>query len=182
MNTNNTLLLGIGNTLLADEGAGIHALNLFQASYPDAPGVTCIDGGTLSFTLAADIEDCDNLLVFDAAQLKAAPGTVRAMVGEEMDRFLGAVRRSPHEVGLLDLFDITRLTDTLPHHRALVGIQPASIDWGMEPGDAVEQALPDAVRQAAAILAEWGVVLPAVPQQPVAIREPEFHSVREGLR
>ena len=151
----NTLILGIGNTLLCDEGAGIHALNLLQAGYPDFPNLTFVDGGTLSFTLAAYIEDCDNLLVFDAAELRSPPGTVRVMAGTAMDKFLGAAKRSPHEVGLLDLFDIARLTGSLPDRRALIGIQPDRIEWGMSPSEAVASALPLAVAQAAELLGRW---------------------------
>jgi hydrogenase maturation protease len=154
----NTLILGIGNTLLCDEGAGIHALNLFQASIPEIPNLTFVDGGTLSFTLAAYIEDCDQLIVFDAAELKSPAGTVKTLAGEDMDRFLGAARRSPHEVGLLDLFDIARLTGCLPDKRALVGIQPEKIDWAMSPTDAVERALPSAVNHAFELLLNWNLV------------------------
>jgi hydrogenase maturation protease len=150
-----TLILGIGNTLLSDEGAGIHALNLLQSRHPDLKNITYIDGGTLSFTLAAYIEDCDNLVVLDAAELKAPPGTVKTMAGEEMDTFLGAARRSPHEVGLLDLFDIARLTESLPENRALIGIQPASIEWGMAPTAGVADGLPVAVEQAIELLGQW---------------------------
>lgn len=156
MNSTKTLVLGIGNTLLSDEGAGIHALNLLQSYHPDSSNLVYIDGGTLSFTLAAYIEDCNNLIVFDAAELKAPPGTVRSMVGEEMDTFLGAARRSPHEVGLLDLFDIARLTESLPVNRALIGIQPQSIEWGMSPTSPVGGALPTAVSEAESLLVEWG--------------------------
>lgn len=155
MNLTQTLILGIGNTLLSDEGAGIHALNLLQLYHPDQPDLTFIDGGTLSFTLAAYIEDCDSLIVFDAAELKAPAGTVRAMVGQEMDAFLGAARRSPHEVGLLDLFDIARLTESLPVNRALIGIQPEHIGWGMSPTDPVRKGLPVAVRKAEELLVQW---------------------------
>ena len=158
MKRNNTLILGIGNTLLCDEGAGIHALNLFQTSHPGIPNLTLIDGGTLSFTLATYIEDCDHLIVFDAAELKSPAGTVKALVGKDMDRFLGAARRSPHEVGLLDLFDIARLTGCLPVQRALVGIQPEKIDWAMSPTDAVERALPTAVKHAFELLIKWNLV------------------------
>jgi len=154
--TTHTLILGIGNTLLSDEGAGVHAMNLLQSSWPEDRGIVYIDGGTLSFTLAAYIEDCDNLIVLDAAELKAPPGTVRAMVGADMDAFLGAARRSPHEVGLLDLFDIARLTESLPENRALIGIQPDSIEWGMRPTNAVEQALTVAVHEAICLLSKWG--------------------------
>lgn len=151
----NTLVLGIGNTLLTDEGAGVHALNRFKLYHPDTPNLTCIDGGTLSFTLAVYIEDCDNLIVFDAAELHAPVGTVKTMVGEEMDAFLGASRRSPHEVGLLDLFDIARLTGALPVNRALIGIQPGKMDWGMSPTLPVEQGLERVVREAWQLLMSW---------------------------
>ena len=150
-----TLILGIGNTLLSDEGAGIHALNLLQSYHPDHENLTYIDGGTLSFTLAAYIEDCENLIVFDAAQLKAPAGTVKTMAGPDMDAFLGAARRSPHEVGLLDLFDIARLTESLPDKRALIGIQPQAIEWGMSPTAPVERALPIAVEEAVKLLVQW---------------------------
>lgn len=141
--------------MLTDEGAGIHALNLCQLYHPESPNLTFIDGGTLSFTLAAYIEDCDNLIVFDAAQLHAPAGTVRTMVGAEMDAFLGAAKRSPHEVGLLDLFDIARLTGCLPENRALIGIQPGSIGWGMAPTQPVAEALETAAREASALLVQW---------------------------
>lgn len=155
MNLPNTLILGIGNTLLSDEGAGIHALNLFQSYHPDSTNLTYIDGGTLSFSLAVYIEDCDNLIVLDAAELKAPAGTVKTMSGERMDAFLGAARRSPHEVGLLDLFDIARLTESLPDNRALIGIQPRSIEWGMSPTPPVKNALPIAVEQVKNLLKQW---------------------------
>lgn len=151
----NTLILGIGNTLLSDEGAGIHAMYQLQAGYPDSPDIVYVDGGTLSFSLAAYLQDCSNIIVLDAAELNSLPGTVRTMVGAEMDDFLGAARRSPHEVGLLDLFDIARLTESLPVNRALIGIQPQSIEWGTSPTPPVEKALPVAVEQAINLLNEW---------------------------
>ena len=116
----NTLVLGIGNTLLSDEGLGVHLLNYLRVNYPDLPGVTYLDGGTLSFTLATAIEDCDNLVVLDAAQLDAGPGTVRLLVGADMDAFIGHGKRSVHEVGLSDLMDALRLRGDLPGHRALI--------------------------------------------------------------
>jgi hydrogenase maturation protease len=155
MTHSKTLLLGIGNTLLTDEGAGVHALNLFQLYHPDTPNITCIDGGTLSFTLATYIEECTSLIVFDAAELHAPAGRVECFVGREMDAFLAKGSRSPHEVGLLDLMDIARLTGSLPANRALIGIQPGSMDWGMAPTDEVQDALAYAVRAAEDLLAAW---------------------------
>jgi hydrogenase maturation protease len=152
---NETLILGIGNTLLSDEGAGIHALNLIQSVYSDIPKITFLDGGTLSFTLASWIEDCDSLIVFDAAELHMPAGSVKTFAGADMDAFLGAAKRSAHEVGLMDLMDIARLTGHLPVNRALVGIQPDYMDWGMQPTEAVQNALPAAVEQAVMLIEAW---------------------------
>jgi len=150
-----TLILGIGNTLLTDEGAGIHALNLLQSQHPDIPNLNFIDGGTLSFTLAVWIEDCTNLIVFDASELHQPAGTVKTFVGTAMDDFLGKTKRSAHEVGLLDLMDIARLTDHLPENRALIGIQPEIMDWGMTPSTAVSKALELAANEATALIKRW---------------------------
>jgi len=155
MTCNGTLILGIGNTLLTDEGAGIHALNHLQSAYPDIPDLTFLDGGTLSFTLAAWIEDCANLVVFDATELQQPAGAVTTFVGTAMDEFLGTTRRSAHEVGLLDLMDIARITGHLPENRALIGIQPEIMDWGMEPTAAVQNALGTAASEAVSLIRQW---------------------------
>jgi len=148
------LVLGVGNTLRADEGAGVHAMHFLESRY-DLPGTRFVDGGTLSFTLAGDIADADNLIIFDAAELAAEPGTVRVFEGGEFDRFLRSGVTSVHEVGFADLMDIARLEDCLPANYALIGIQPESLDWGEAPGAKVRAALPEAAALAAALLERW---------------------------
>ena len=150
-----TLILGIGNTLLADEGLGIHLLDYLREHHPDLPGVTYLDGGTLSFTLAPVIEDHKNLIVLDAAQLQADPGTVRLLEGTDMDDFVTHGQRSVHEVGLVDLMSIARLQDRLPEKRALLGIQPEKLGWGELPSDTVSAAIPDASDQVIDLLNQW---------------------------
>lgn len=157
-----TLVLGVGNTLLADEGAGVHAMHYLEARY-DLPDTRYLDAGTLSFTLAADIANARHLVVFDAAVLDSPPGTVRVFEDAEMDRWLKSGRRSVHEVGFADLIDIARLEDCLPEHYALIGIQPAVLGWGDEPSDVVRRALPQAASRAAELITKWsGAALSAV--------------------
>ncbi|MDP2784393.1 MAG: HyaD/HybD family hydrogenase maturation endopeptidase [Sulfurimicrobium sp.] len=150
------MVLGIGNTLLQDEGAGVHAMRQLQLESADLAGVEFMDGGTLSFTLAGPISAVDCLLVIDAAELGGPPGAVEVFSGAEMDRFLGANRkRSVHEVGLLDLLAVTCLTDNLPPQRALIGIQPAVLDWGEFPSAVVMEALPTACARAREQILAW---------------------------
>ena len=155
MRSKNTLILAVGNTLLSDEGVGIHVLNTLQDKYPDIDGVEYIDGGTLSFSLASWIEKAGRLIVIDAANFHQTPGTVRCLHNEEMDRFLGLPRRSVHEVSLLDLLDIARLTECLTEPRVLVGIQAEKIDWGEFPSPAVAAAIPQAIEEIEKILRDW---------------------------
>ncbi len=68
---------------------------------------------------------------------------------------IGSKKRSAHEVGLLDLMDISRLTDHLPENRALIGIQPKTMDWGMHPSKPVQDALPHAVNEAVKLIKQW---------------------------
>jgi hydrogenase maturation protease len=149
------LVLGIGNVLLCDEGAGVHAMHRLErdCSYP---GVEFADGGTLSFTLAGLIEDSPALIVLDAAEMKAPPGSVAVFEGGRMDAFLGSERkRSVHEVGLLDLMALAALGGRLPERRALIGIQPQTVDWSEEPTTAVARAIPEACERARELIERW---------------------------
>lgn len=152
-----TLILGIGNTILSDEGIGIHVIEHLRPLLADRTDISILDGGTLSFTLAQDIGSHNRLIVVDAARLDAPPGTIRVFEGEQMDARLRGGLQSVHEVGLSDLMDIARLTETLPSQRALVGIQPEFMDWGNEPTAAVAAAIPAAVAAVQSLINEWDV-------------------------
>ncbi len=157
------LVLGIGNNLLQDEGIGIHLLQYLEAEYPNLPNISYLDGGTLSFTLASEIESHTHLLVLDAVELHAPPGTVCCYRNQAMDEFLGTAKRSAHEVGLLDLLSIARLADALPRERALIGIQYATFAWGLELTPTVAASIPRAAEQAAQLLQEWQTEMQFAP-------------------
>lgn len=149
-----TLILGIGNELLTDDGAGIHALRRLAQRH--STGCTFVDGGTIGLSLLDVLAEAPQLIVFDAAALDAPAGSVRVIEGAAMDRFVASgPRRSVHEAGLQDLLAAAALGGHLPRRRALVGIQPACVDWGTEPSPAVAAALDAAASQAIALLARW---------------------------
>lgn len=152
-----TLVLGIGNTLLTDEGVGIHVIQYLSAIYPQRPDVSFIDGGTLSFTLAGLLAEHQRLIVVDAARTGNQPGSVVCYTGEAMDRYLTGNRQSVHEVGLTDLLDIARLSDHYPRERALVGIEPLSLEWGELPSPVVAVAVPEAARKVMDLIENWAV-------------------------
>ncbi len=154
-----TLVLGIGNTLLTDEGVGIHVVSQLrqEAAVDNADeSIQYLDGGTLSFTLAEPIESCDQLIVVDASEIKDKPGSLRVFEDEAMDRFItSGNKKSPHEVGLADVMSIALLTGNLPSRRALIGIQPDSLDWGSTPSEPVRQAIPLACEKVKELIVKW---------------------------
>lgn len=150
-----TLILGLGNLLMTDEAVGAEVVRRLSAQFEPDDSVLCLDGGTLSFTLATPIGDCRRLIVVDAAAMGEPPGTVRLFEGESMDQRLRTSAKTVHEVSLADLMDMVRLTDSLPPRRALVGIEPASIDWGEHLTPEVEAAVPLAIERIQALLARW---------------------------
>lgn len=152
--TRSVAIVGIGNNLLTDDGAGIHAVNLLAADQV-GEDVDCIDGGTVGLALLDRLSAHEGLIALDAMILGKKPGTVTVLLGEAMDTHLRNQRGSVHEVGLSDLMDALRLRGELPEHRALIGIEPANMDWGTEPTAAVAAAVPRAAELARQLVHTW---------------------------
>ena len=151
-----TLVLGIGNTLLTDEGVGIHVLQALAPELANWPDVTLLDGGTLSFTLAGPIEETDALIVVDAANIMSEPGEWALLKGDAMDAFLmGNCKSTVHEVGLTDLRAIAMLAGHWPEKRAMLAIRPDVVDWGEFPTPSVAAAIPPACASIVEQIREW---------------------------
>lgn len=150
------LVLGIGNILLTDEGVGVAAMNALKVRLGESERVSFLDGGTHSFALAGPIADCEALLVFDAAALDGAPGSIAVYQGEAMDAFIShRPKQSVHEVGLMDLMSLARLGGHWPERRALIGVRPESLDWGSEPTPVVAAAIPRMCDAAEELMRTW---------------------------
>jgi len=147
------LVLGIGNVLMRDDGAGVHAAQDFAQSVEE--GVRVLDGGTLGLSLLPEVESCSALIVFDAANFGAEPGAIRTFAGDAMDAQLSGVKSTAHEVALSDLLAAADLLGRKPERRALIGVQPETIEWGLEPTPSVASALPAMRRAAHELIEGW---------------------------
>lgn len=149
------LVLGFGNVLLSDDGAGVRLVERLRYEL-DPEVAEFIDGGTLSFSLLSYVESTDSMLVLDAADFGGVPGAVGLFEGAAMDQFLKTSRRrTVHELGLIDLLDMARLRCCLPSRRALLCIQPGRIDWSEALSAPVAGAMPEAALQARSTLQRW---------------------------
>lgn len=153
-----TLILGVGNTLLRDDGAGVHVVTQLKGAGVECDTVRVLDAGTLGFALLPEVQDCAALIVVDAAREGLAPGAVTVREGAAMDAFVCRRGRSVHDVGVADLLAMARLSGRLPAQRALVGIEPAAVEWGVECTPAVADALPVAAARVRELLAQWQAV------------------------
>lgn len=106
-----TLILGIGNTLMGDEGIGVHVVNsLEETALPE--NVMLLDGGTGSFLLLEAMQTAEKVILIDATIDGSKAGTVRRLqprFSKDYPRTLTA-----HDIGLKDLIDAFYLMGDTP--------------------------------------------------------------------
>ena len=147
-------VVGIGNSLLKDDGVGVHVLKRFADANPFRD-VTCLDAGTVGLALMDHLSNLDGLVAIDALRMGKQPGTVTLLEGTRMDTHLRNHHGSVHELGLSDLMDALRLCGDLPPKRALVGIEPGDIDWGTQLTEKVAASVPQASMRVRELIVDW---------------------------
>lgn len=135
------LVLGLGNTLLQDDGVGGAAIARLQARFDAPPGVRVLDGGTLGLSLLPYLEDADAVILVDAIRADGPPGSLVRIEGDEVAPAV-ATRLSVHQVGVADLLDGARWLDRYPSRVVLVGIVPEAMELSTELSPVVEDAIP----------------------------------------
>jgi hydrogenase maturation protease len=152
-----TVVIGLGNPLMGDDGVGLAALARLAERVGTAlpPDVELVDGGTWGMNLLPIIEDASRLLLLDAINTGAAPGTPQRLDRERLPRYL-ATKISPHQVDLHDVLALAELRGTLTADTVAVGLQPGRVEMIAELSPAVAAGLDGLVDAALEVLAEWG--------------------------
>jgi hydrogenase maturation protease len=148
-----TVVVGVGNTILSDDGAGVQAARLLEGDARVPPGVTILDGGTLGLDLAPYLADASRIVFLDAVDWGEAPGTLTRMTGTELLGKSG--ERSVHQLGVADLLAALALMSAAPQDVVVLGVQPANTGCGTSLSTEVAAALPRLVDAALAQLARW---------------------------
>jgi len=135
-----TLVLGIGNILLRDEGVGVRVVEAMkQMKLPD--NVEVLDGGTASMALLDALSNREKVIVIDAVKGNNSPGTSYRLTPADIGVGRGT-QTSIHQLGLLDaLFHVECLGDA-PQEVVVYGIEPKELAWGLELSPEVEAAIP----------------------------------------
>lgn len=131
MQKNSVTIIGLGNLLMGDEGVGVHALNEFQRRYILPEWVEVVDGGTAGLDLLPFIEGRDNVLIIDAVMFGREPGYIELIENDAIPVKL-SFKGSMHHFALMDVLSILKLAGSYPTEICIVGIQPGSIELGLD--------------------------------------------------
>jgi hydrogenase maturation protease len=152
------VVLGIGNTILSDEAAGVRAVEALEQAWQMPDNVLVIDGGTSGMEMIEDLSRLDFLLVIDVILTGAAPGALIKIAGDEIPVFFRN-KLSPHQIGLPDVLASLELLDAIPKEIVVLGVEPISLELGMDMTPTVAATVPELVRRAVAELRARGYVL-----------------------
>lgn len=138
-------ILGIGNLLLKDEGVGVHLIRKLVRDNTGYANLNIIDGGTSPDIFSLVDDSVDKLIVVDAVKAGNKPGTVYRFSFDDLD-LDSASPVSLHEIGVLEGLRLMVLLNRQPKSTVIIGIEPKTIDFGLELSPEVEEKLPDIVK------------------------------------
>lgn len=150
-----TVVIGLGNPLMSDDGLGLVALERLRTEYAVPPEVDLVDGGTWGMNLLPVIEAAGRVILIDAIDVGAAPGTPVRLERARLPRYL-AMKISPHQVDLRDVLGLAELRGTLPDDTLALGLQPQRVAMGNGLSDILRCRVDDLVTLVAQELAERG--------------------------
>jgi len=151
------LVLGLGNAIMSDDGFGGRAVETLRARFTFPPSVRLEDGGTLGLDLLPMFEGVEKLLIIDALEMDAEPGSIFRLEGEEVPRAL-ASKVSVHQMGVQDLLAVAELQGHLPGELVVWGVQPQTVEMGIELSPPIAPALEKVMDGVLDDLSRWQVI------------------------
>ena len=141
------LIVGVGNALRSDDGAGLAAAMRLAAMLPADIRVLMKDGDFLS--LLEEWRDADLVVLIDAACSGAPPGTIRRCDAREEPLWAEGVRSSTHAFGVAQAVELARALRRLPARLLVFGIEGRDFSPGDGLSPEVEAAIEELVRRVA---------------------------------
>jgi hydrogenase maturation protease len=161
-------ILGMGNVLMGDDGAGPYAAAVLAAGYVLPENVTVQDIGTPGLDLAPFMADADTLMLLDTVLSDAPAGSIRTYDKATLSQCKLQLRLSPHDPALGQCLTTLEMAGCAPRDLLLVGIVPERTQLGTGLSESVQNAIPVAVARVVAELHTRGIHLEELetPGQP----------------
>ncbi len=148
-----TVVIGLGNPLMGDDGAGLEALARLREWRLDE--VDLVDGATWGLSLLPVIEDAERLILVDAIAAGAAAGDLVELERDRLPIYLER-KLSPHQVDLRDALAVAEWRGRLPAQVVAIGVQPERVELGTELSACVADAMDGVVHAVVRRLELWG--------------------------
>lgn len=137
------LILGVGNSIQMDDGIGIHVLEeLKKISLPG--NIELFDGGTAGFDLINVVSERKKVIVIDAVNGGEPPGTIYKFSPEDI-KSRNIMYDSLHQLGIIESLQMAKLLDKYPDECIIFGIEPKTIDWGLELTESLKVMVPKTI-------------------------------------
>jgi len=124
-----TVVLGLGNPLMADEGIGVCLVERLAESSADYPDVDFLDAGTGGLALLHHMAGRRKAIFVDCAYMEQEPGTIRRFAPDEVRSTKVLAHQSLHEADLLRIIGMARELGQAPEEIVIFGIQPERIEF-----------------------------------------------------
>jgi len=134
-----TVVLGVGNLLLRDEGVGVHLVQKLRER-EIGEGVELIDGGTSILDFLTGREDISKLIIVDALKLGGRPGRTYKISVDDSLLEGGKDITSLHQLAVVETLALTKKMGKLPA-TVIIGIEPKEIAYGLELSPEIEREL-----------------------------------------
>ena len=131
------VVVGLGNLLMTDEGAGLHVIYELMAISERFDNVEFIELGSSALSVVHAIAGRQKAILIDCACMDQPEGTIRRFTPEDVISNKATVDFSLHEGDLLSELELSRRLGEYPAEVILFGIQPKS----MLPGEDLSHEL-----------------------------------------
>lgn len=115
-----------------------------------------IDGGTMGLDLLPIFEGRDKVLIIDAVDFGRDPGHIGMIENDNIPSVLNS-KLSVHHINLSDVLFAAKLMDISPSEVCLIGIQPQSLDVGLDMTDEINGKIETLIELIIGKLKEWNV-------------------------
>jgi len=147
-----TLVLGLGNILLRDEGVGVRVVQAMERMALPRE-VEVFDGATAGVDLLDVLAERRKVVVIDAIAGDSPPGTVLRLTPADLaPRHERGV--SLHDLGLLETLALAEQLNVSPEEVVIIGVKPHSVACGLELSPELARAVPQIIELVLAEL-EW---------------------------
>lgn len=146
-NVKETIVVGLGNPIMADEGIGTVLVEELEklALSGELPSDTIeyYDGGCGGMYLLHTIAERKKAILIDCCLMGAEPGTIHRFTPDDVNSVKKMAHLSLHEVDILKVIELAKEIGQCPDEIVIFGIEPVAIEQQLHLNEILQKRIPD---------------------------------------